>query len=157
MLQAWSSEFLIAPFDGGTEAEHNAAATECTGGCSEAAEHHRPLKLHRIGRHIPSFISEFPLRVRNRAARVVARTLHRRLGDEQTSFAEVLADARHQRALQLLRDPGLAVYQVAHLLGYSENAAFTRAFRRWTGEAPESWRDRNTSKSATEPQRGCRR
>lgn len=77
-----------------------------------------------------------------RALGTSGRTLHRRLRDEQTSFAEVLSDQRHRSALQLLRDPALAVYQVAHLLGYSENAAFTRAFRRWTGETPESWRDR---------------
>ena len=75
-----------------------------------------------------------------RALGTSGRTLHRRLRDEHTSFAEVLSDQRHHSALELLRDPALAVYQVAHLLGYSENAAFTRAFRRWTGETPESWR-----------------
>ena len=78
-----------------------------------------------------------------RALGTSSRTLHRRLRDEQTSFAEVLGDHRHERAMRLLRDPKLAVYQVAHLLGYSENAAFTRAFRRWTGETPESWRSKS--------------
>jgi len=78
-----------------------------------------------------------------RALATSARTLHRRLREEETSFADILDDCRHQRALQLLRDPKLAVYQIAHLLGYSENAAFTRAFRRWTGESPESWRRRH--------------
>jgi len=77
-----------------------------------------------------------------RALATSGRTLHRRLKDEQTSFAEVLENLRHTTALVLLRDRALAVYQVAHLLGYSENAAFTRAFRRWTGETPEGWRER---------------
>ncbi|MFX8067372.1 AraC family transcriptional regulator, partial [Acinetobacter baumannii] len=39
-----------------------------------------------------------------------------------------------------LRDPQLDLAEVALLLGYSEQSAFTRAFRQWTGLAPSQWR-----------------
>jgi len=32
------------------------------------------------------------------------------------------------------------VADIAAFVGFSENAAFTRAFRRWTGQTPQSYR-----------------
>ena len=62
-----------------------------------------------------------------------------------------LADLAHSlqmspRSLQrrlaeaYLRDPNVELAEVALLLGYSEQSAFTRAFRQWTGQAPLQWR-----------------
>lgn len=76
-----------------------------------------------------------------RALGTSVRTLHRRLAAEDTSFAALLDQLRSERALQLLADPGLTLYEVSWLLGYSEQAAFTRAFRRWHGMAPRAWRE----------------
>lgn len=70
------------------------------------------------------------------------RTLHRRLDAEDTKFATLLDDARRERALLLLDDRSLTVGELAFLLGYSEPAAFIRAFKRWTGETPTTYRDR---------------
>jgi AraC-like DNA-binding protein len=67
------------------------------------------------------------------------RTLQRRLGDERTSFRELIDEVRTSRALALL-DRGASVAELALLLGYAEESAFYRAFRRWTGATPESWR-----------------
>ena len=36
--------------------------------------------------------------------------------------------------------PGLGIAEVALLLGYSEQSAFTRAFKRWTGVTPKAFR-----------------
>jgi len=66
--------------------------------------------------------------------------LQRRLNDEGTSFAEVLEGFRREMAVHLLRDPGLAVYEVAYLLGYSEPSTFFRAFRRWENVSPHEYR-----------------
>jgi AraC-like DNA-binding protein len=39
-----------------------------------------------------------------------------------------------------LRDPRLTLAEVGALLGYSEQSAFSRAFKRWSGVAPLQWR-----------------
>lgn len=69
------------------------------------------------------------------------RTLNRRLTAEGTSFAGLLARASCEVARELLRDTRLPVYDIAVLLGYSETASFTRAFRRWTGTTAARWRE----------------
>jgi AraC-like DNA-binding protein len=64
------------------------------------------------------------------------RSLQRRLQAEGVSFRDVVDDARHELARLYLGDKTLTVTDVACLLGYSEAAAFTRAFKRWTGRTP---------------------
>lgn len=71
-----------------------------------------------------------------------SRTLQRRLGLEQTSFADVLDQTRRHFAQVYLKDPGLALTEIAYLLGFSEQSAFTRAFQRWYGVAPSQFRAR---------------
>ncbi len=71
---------------------------------------------------------------------VSERTLHRRLEAEATKFASLVDEARRERALVLVADPALSASELAFLLGYSEPAAFFRAFKRWTGETPKSYR-----------------
>jgi AraC-like DNA-binding protein len=63
-------------------------------------------------------------------------TLARRLRDEGVTFAEVLADLRRRLAVEYLKNRRVSVSEIAYLLGFSDPAAFSRAFRRWTGEAP---------------------
>lgn len=64
------------------------------------------------------------------------RTLQRRLARHGMSWQQWLDHAREQLARQYLADPGLSLNDIALLLGFSEQSAFTRSFRRWTGEAP---------------------
>ena len=63
-------------------------------------------------------------------------TLHRRLKAEGASYAQVLEDVRRRLAIHYVRDRRLPVSEAAYLVGFSSPAAFSRAFRRWTGEAP---------------------
>ena len=70
------------------------------------------------------------------------RTLHRRLTEEDTTFAAILDALRRERAELLLENKRLNSSEVAFLLGYVEPAAFFRAFKRWTGETPQEWRAR---------------
>jgi AraC-like DNA-binding protein len=69
-----------------------------------------------------------------------ARTLQRRLREEGTSFAAELDAVRRERAEAFLRAPDVSIAEVSWLLGFAEQSAFTRAFRRWTGVAPTEWR-----------------
>ena len=78
------------------------------------------------------------------AMAVSARTLQRRLRDEGTGFEAVLDETRFALASSYLRDPALAIAEIAWLIGYTEIAAFYRAFRRWTGATPAAYRARLT-------------
>jgi AraC-like DNA-binding protein len=68
-----------------------------------------------------------------------ARTLERRLADEQSSFRDLARHARYERASELLRGGRLSVTQIAYQLGYTDVANFTRAFRREAGISPSAF------------------
>ena len=68
------------------------------------------------------------------------RSLNRRLRAEGTTFAALLDACRYDIARELFRDTQLSVQDVAILLGYAERASFDRAFRRWSGMTPTTWR-----------------
>jgi AraC-like DNA-binding protein len=68
------------------------------------------------------------------------RTLNRRLRAEGTRFRAVANEIRFEIARQLLADTSLSFAQIAAVLDYSEASAFTRAFRRLSGQTPKSWR-----------------
>jgi len=76
------------------------------------------------------------------ALHLTARTLIRKLQREQTAYKDELETLRREYAELLLQDARLTVADVAERLGYREAANFTRAFRRWYGVAPASWRRR---------------
>jgi AraC-like DNA-binding protein len=79
----------------------------------------------------------------NRVARRMGmspRTLQRRLSDEGVSFAEVVDSARQIRACALLQGRTHSIAAITFLVGFSEQSAFTRAFRRWTGTTPARYR-----------------
>lgn len=71
---------------------------------------------------------------------ISTRTLTRRLGEDNSSFRDLLTEVRKDLACAWLRDDTLPVHEVAYLLGYSEPSTFHRSFRRWTGQTPMSWR-----------------
>ena len=74
------------------------------------------------------------------ALHVSNRTLQRKLKEEGTSFMDLLQDTRMQLARKYLRSPGRSIVETAYLLGFSEPSTFSRAFKRWTGQAPADYR-----------------
>jgi AraC-like DNA-binding protein len=68
------------------------------------------------------------------------RTLRRRLGEEGSSFRQVLDDVRRELAQGWLSESQMAIGEVAFLLGFSESSNFHRAFKRWTGQTPDEFR-----------------
>ena len=73
---------------------------------------------------------------------MTGRTLLRRLGDENTSFQEVLETLRSEMSYDYLRQEDLTTEEIAERLGFSSGGTFSRAFMRWTGERPSDWRER---------------
>jgi len=69
-----------------------------------------------------------------------ARTLHRRLAAEGTTFRSVVTKLRMELAERALREPHLPIGEIAFRLGFSEPSAFHRAFKRWTGWQPLAYR-----------------
>ena len=65
-------------------------------------------------------------------------TLFRKLKAEGTTFERVLDELRHKLALHYLSEKKAPVHEVAYLLGFSDRAAFSRAFKRWTGSSPRA-------------------
>jgi AraC-like DNA-binding protein len=68
------------------------------------------------------------------------RTLIRHLQREGTGYREIVEDLRRDHASRLLRDARLTIAEVGEILGYREQANFGRAFRRWFGCSPTTWR-----------------
>jgi AraC-like DNA-binding protein len=71
------------------------------------------------------------------------RTLQRRLAAEGVAFLDVLDEWRKDAARHHLANPAVGICDVAYLLGYSEPAAFHRAFKRWYGTTPFAYRRGN--------------
>ena len=70
---------------------------------------------------------------------VSRQTLFRRLKAEGVTFEKVLDELRHTQALHHL-SAKMSVSQTAHLVGFSDPASFSRAFKRWTGSSPRTSR-----------------
>ena len=68
------------------------------------------------------------------------RTLKRKLASQGVTYSSLAEAERRERALLLLRSSELSLDEVADRIGYSDVANFTRAFRRWTGRTPASYR-----------------
>ncbi len=75
-----------------------------------------------------------------RALGMSRQTLYRRLRDEGLTFEKVHDDLRRRMALDYIATRKVTVNEAGYLLGFSEPSAFVRAFRRWTGQTPGSYR-----------------
>lgn len=69
-----------------------------------------------------------------------SRTVQRRLSEWGLSYEQLLDDVRRNEAIRLIEDGRLTISDIAALVGYSDGPHFMRAFRRWTGMTPASFR-----------------
>lgn len=84
---------------------------------------------------------EHPTRERvAKRLKISARTLQRRLNDWGVTFEELVDEYRRDRAFRLLQRADHSILEIAYSLGYSDPAHFSRAFKRWTGVSPRSYR-----------------
>ncbi|MEZ5958060.1 MAG: AraC family transcriptional regulator [Hyphomonadaceae bacterium] len=67
-------------------------------------------------------------------------TLYRNLKTEGVTFEQLLDELRHRMALNYLAANKVSINETAYLVGFSDPASFSRAFKRWTGKSPREWR-----------------
>lgn len=72
---------------------------------------------------------------------VSERTMSRQLAQRGLRFDQIVTEVRMELARELVEDSDEKLASVAHLLGYSSNASFSRAFRQEFGEPPARWRE----------------
>lgn len=71
---------------------------------------------------------------------VSTRTLRRQLVSEHKAYADLVSEAQGAIAKSCLLDERRSIMDTAHELGFSDNTAFHRAFKRWTGQTPGEFR-----------------
>ncbi len=68
------------------------------------------------------------------------RLLQRKLKDEGTSYTKLLDDCRCKLALKLISHNKMSLTEITYILGFSDQSNFSRAFKRWTGIAPQLYK-----------------
>ena len=74
------------------------------------------------------------------ALNISTRTLYNKLESSGTTYRAVLDTTRQQIAEQCLKQE-IPIYEIAYLIGFSDTANFSRAFKKWTGVSPMVFRD----------------
>ena len=90
---------------------------------------------------------ESPERDIAKALNMSRRTLQRKLADADLTYPRLVDDTRRDLALRYIEDPAKSVTEITFLLGFSGQSAFTRAFRRWTGQSPTAFREKRSAKA----------
>ncbi|MBT1705053.1 AraC family transcriptional regulator [Chryseosolibacter indicus] len=72
-----------------------------------------------------------------------ARTLQRKLKEEGVSYMAIVEDVRKTLAINYIDSRKYTIKDIAHILGYNEQSAFLRAFKRWTGTTPKAYTANN--------------
>lgn len=72
--------------------------------------------------------------------RMSPRVFYRRLAERGQQFRQLRDDALRELAELHLADARLTLADISELLGYTEQSAFSRAFKRWSGQSPLTWR-----------------
>ena len=68
------------------------------------------------------------------------RNLELKLSRENTNFQQVLDSTRQSLAAGYIEQSSFAITEIAYMLGFSDAANFTRAFKRWMGMSPLEFR-----------------
>ncbi|MBY4675346.1 AraC family transcriptional regulator [Marinobacterium arenosum] len=107
---------------------------------------HRPVRDNSLQTRIRVLLQRYDLEQMpeldeiSRLLLIAPRTLRRRLQEEGSSIRQIKEALRRDFALKLLASEHLNVQEVAEQSGFTEAAAFCRAFKRWTGLSPAQWR-----------------
>ncbi|QOL24515.1 AraC family transcriptional regulator ligand-binding domain-containing protein [Thalassotalea sp. LPB0316] len=71
-----------------------------------------------------------------------SRQLQRKFQQEQTNLSQLIESIRQQLAISYLSQTNHKLLYISTILGYSEQSAFQRAFKRWFGLTPQAYRQK---------------
>lgn len=71
------------------------------------------------------------------------RSLQNKLKDEEITYQIILDQLRKEISMEYLKKPDAIIYEVAFLLGFSEQSSFNHAFKKWTGSTPKEYQKSN--------------
>ena len=95
----------------------------------------------RVRQHLQSARPHWPDLIQvAEAMNMSVSSLQRRLLSEGATFQAVRSELRRDLALLRLSTTDIPLAEIAHELGFADNAAFQRAFKSWTGTAPGAYR-----------------
>lgn len=72
-----------------------------------------------------------------------SRSLQRKLNEEKTSYQSLLTEVRKELALGYIRSSQLSLNEISYLLGFNNQANFTRAFKNWFESSPTHYRQQH--------------
>lgn len=100
--------------------------------------------LSQLGVHIASSLGSGSVSLEQVASsmKISVRTLQRRLSEHGLDFSHLVEDIRRSLAEDYVARSSYSLTEIALLLGYSEASSFSRAFRRWTQQTPQQFRQR---------------
>ena len=70
-------------------------------------------------------------------------TMQRRLKQEGTNFQQLKNDIRRDLAISLLGQNTLSLQAISEQLNFQDTSTFHRAFKKWTGLSPGTYRQSN--------------
>jgi len=109
----------------------------------------RPHQDNRLGTQIKLFLAQGDFIAMPSLAQVgrefglTPRSISRKLKEEGTTFSQIKDTMRLAYAKKLLLTEHLNIAQIGELVGFADVVSFCRAFKRWTGKSPSSWRSKN--------------
>ena len=136
----FSRDYLKRSIIGANEAVHQFCEQQCQSllaemnAAGDLVDRIRMILLRKAG-HFP------PMDQIAERLHMSERSLRRKLEGEGTSYKEILGDVRMRLAGEYLKNVRMKTQEISDLLGYSEVAAFNRAFKRWYGVPPTTYRE----------------
>ena len=98
--------------------------------------------IQRLRSEISNALSDGVPKLSEMAKRLAMsrRTLQRRLAEEDVNYQDIVTEVQHTLARELLRASDCRLSEVAFLTGFADQSSFGRAFKRWCGQTPRSYR-----------------
>ncbi|WP_151980365.1 AraC family transcriptional regulator [Acinetobacter guerrae] len=108
---------------------------------ADTFEHRQQLLKQKVLGFIEQALKQHNEVIQDQVARLMhcsERTLQRQLKSYQLNFQDILDEYRLQLSQSYLQQ-GRSLIEIAELLGYADQSAFGRAFKRWTGQTPKQF------------------